>query len=317
MDPFVQLFDSAIAMTTDTQSFLNQYLHMILLSDQSPEHTINRFMVKSVTLNKHTSSTSQHEYLTFEIFDSCREVPDTYLLFLERTPSSIELDTSYFSNHADSSEILDDILGCLVDPSSSTRPPNPNESHEDLPLLDTSLSSSTSSFSRVVDAASLASTQAIHQSGNIVLKSTIVRANDQFLLGKHARATHGNGLIVRQLQPPGLTLFHLIVLAITVHNHDPLYSLLKRQCFWYANTIYDVILNTYPCITNSTEGDEMIHEVRLPPNEYLPDLAGRWMGVRVSSISATLIRLMKVKFQSSYSEELSNVCFHTYFIKST
>jgi hypothetical protein len=309
IDPFVQMFDSALTMAMDTQSFLNQYLKMILLSNRIPDHTISRFMVQSVTLNKHTSSTSQHEYLTFEISDTCQEVPNTYLLFFEREPSDIQLDTSYFTNHPDSRKVLDAIFGHLVAPSSSTLPPNPNESHEYFPLLDTS-SPSPSTCSRV----------ATHQFFNTVLKPTMVPPNNQFLVGKHARVTHRNGHIIRQLQPHGLTLFRLIVLANTVHNHDPLYSLLKCQCYWFANTIYHVISNTYSCtdiITGGEPRNEMIEEVRIPPNDYLPDLAGRWMDVRVSNVSNTLIRLVEEKFESDYDEELAKVCFHTNFIKST
>jgi hypothetical protein len=321
MDPILQMFDSVLTMTVDTQSFLEHYQQLILLSDQTPDHTINRFMVKTVTLNKHTASQSQHEYLTFEIFDACRESPDTYLLFLERTPSSIQLDTSYFSNHPDSRRILDAIVDHLVTPSWSTLPPNPNESHEDLPLLDASSSSSTPTLSRVMDAASLTSTQALHHSGNILFKSTTVRACDQFLVGQHAKNTHGNGLIVRQLQPHGLTLFHLIVLAITVHKHDPLYSLLKRQCYWYSNTIYHTISNSYSCTTTINTGvglrNETIEEIRIPLNEYLPDLAGRWMGVRVSNVSEALVLLMKEKFESDFDEALVKVCFYTNLIKFT
>jgi hypothetical protein len=77
MDPILQLFDSVLTMTVDTQSFLKHYQQLILLSDQTPDHTINLFMIKTVTLNKHTSSSSQREYLTFEIFNVCRESPDT------------------------------------------------------------------------------------------------------------------------------------------------------------------------------------------------------------------------------------------------
>jgi hypothetical protein len=169
-------------------------------------------------------------------------------------------------------------------------------------------------------AASLASTQAIPRSGNIVLKSTTVQAMDQFLVGQHARSTHGKGQIVRQLQPHGLTLFHLIILANLVHNHDPLYSLLKRQCYWFANTIFYVILNSLPCTNVINGGDpsnEMIEDARIPPNDYLPDLAGRWMGFRVMSTSKQLIELMSAKLEPKHAEELTRVGFQNILVKST
>ena len=50
-----------------------------------------------------------------------------------------------------------------------------------------------------------------------------------------------------QLEPRNLSFFHFIVLANIVHNHEPLYSLLKRRCYSFANTIYLVIENSYKC----------------------------------------------------------------------
>jgi hypothetical protein len=41
----------------------------------------------------------------------------------------------------------------------------------------------------------------MHHSGKILLKSKMVRASDQFLVGQHTRITHGNGHIVRQFSP--------------------------------------------------------------------------------------------------------------------
>jgi hypothetical protein len=189
MNLFVQLFDSALTMTMDTQSFLNQYFQLILLSDQVPDHAINRFMVKSVTLNKHTFSISQHEYLTIKISDAYQESPDTYLLFLERTPFSIQLDTSYFTTHPDSRRVFD-----AVAPSPSTLPLNPNELYEDLPLLDTS------SSSPLLPPPELWMQRRWHP-----LKPYITPAksfsnprwfppSDQFLVGQRSRITPGNAI---------------------------------------------------------------------------------------------------------------------------
>ena len=344
---YLRMIDTALSMSMDTAVFLTHYVTSLVTSSDYYAEAIQSAIVKSVTVNKHTSSTAQHEYLTFEISDANSQDPVSYLLFLERTPSNIQSDPSYFTSHPDSRLFLDTILRQLVSPSSSTQTLNPNESHENIPLLDTSSSSSstssfsraadtssspstsflsraadtsTSSFSRLMGAASLASTQAIPWSRNIVLKSTTVKAMDQFLVGQHARSTHGSGQIVRQLQPHGLTLFHLIILANIVHNHDPLYSLLKRQCYWFANTIFYVILKNFICTNVVNGGDpfnEMIEDAHIPPNDYLPDLAGRWMGFRVMSLSKQLIELVSAMFESKRAEELAKVGFQNILVKFT
>jgi len=48
---------------------------------------------------------------------------------------------------------------------------------------------------------------------------------------------------------PMVWLSFVLSFLRSLHNYDPLYLLLKRQCYWFANTIYYVISNTYSCTT--------------------------------------------------------------------
>jgi hypothetical protein len=323
-DRFLELLDSAQTITMDTELILTHFTLLVESSEQTPEHAINRFMVRSVTLHKHTSSMSEHEYLTFDIYDSCKgESSDGYDVFLERTTSGIRMDSSYFTAHPDSSTMLSAILNSLK--SSNTTAP-PDESGDTIPLIDIPSSASpvtparssspvtpARSFSRVLDAASLSSVRSIHGSAGILRGSKVISACDQFLLGRLAKQTHGNGRIIRQFEPRGLTLFHLIVLANTVHAHDPLYSLLSRQCYWFSNTIYHVISENFKRDDTPTRADvpsDEIEEVRIPPDAYLPEYAGRCMGVLVSVISEPLMYLIQNKFDADYDTEFAKVCFY-------
>ena len=114
---------------------------------------------------------------------------------------------------------------------------------------------------------------------------------------------------MRQLQPHGLSLFHLIILANTVHDHDPMYSLLKRQCYWFANTIYHVVACSYNCTIVQAGENIETEQIRIPPNMYLLDLAERWRGVKVSRVSETILELMKQKFKERLDKESAEVCF--------
>jgi hypothetical protein len=331
-DPFLQLFDSPIVM--DTQFFLTSFREKMLLSNHSPDAVIQRFKVKSLTLNKRTSSTTQHEYLSIEISDT--QSQDTYarnyIIFLERTSSDLRFDRDsedsdeYFSSHPDSAEICASISRALKDTPSfqSTLPHLTRADHIPLlPLVATSPGSLASppplqrspSLSQLLDAASFSSGQLAHGSKTILAKSTAIRAQDQFLAGENARYTHGQGQTIRQLVPHDLSLFNLVVLANVVHEHHPVYSLLRRQCYWYANTIFEVISLSNACTILGAPTLEF-DDVRIPPRLYLPDLAGRWMGLRISIVSAKIVELMKGKFEDRSARELTTVCFILHYTSS-
>jgi hypothetical protein len=82
MDPSVQFLTSPATMVTTT--FLNHYKHSILLSESALNHldmVLNRFMVTAILLNKHTALTSQHEYLSINVYDS--HFHQSHLVFLK------------------------------------------------------------------------------------------------------------------------------------------------------------------------------------------------------------------------------------------
>jgi hypothetical protein len=262
MDFFLQLIDSASDLNIDTHTFFREYVRSIVLSDDDPKESINRFLVKTITLNKDTSP-SQHEYLALEILDIKDSKPRTYPIFLEQLPSSVrhyseDKSCSYFSNHTDSHRVRE-VISCIL-ARSSTMPgtvsltdgsTSTNNPYDDIPLLPRSFSEAPppvlpkGSLTRVINAASLASVHSIHQSSIVVSRQ--YRASDQFLLGQNARASHSLGRVIRQLMPHGLTLYELIRLAKVVHDEDPVYSLLSRQCYWYANTIVEVVKKEFDC----------------------------------------------------------------------
>ena len=88
-DPFVQFFTSPVTMSTTT--FLNYYRNLILLSESAPHHldaVLNCFMVKTISLNKHMEMTSQHGFLSTDVYNvNCHE---SHLLFLEWIASAPE-----------------------------------------------------------------------------------------------------------------------------------------------------------------------------------------------------------------------------------
>ena len=103
-----------------------------------------------------------------------------------------------------------------------------------------------------------------------------------------------------------------MILANVVHDHSPLYSLLKCQCYWYSNTIFSVIANSYACEGVSVpEGYEM-DDLTIPLNSYLPHLGGTWMGVNINTISNAVVEVMKENFQKHLEAVLTEVSIFYY-----
>ena len=136
------------------------------------------------------------------------------------------------------------------------------------------------------------------------------RAGDQFVIGRPSQL-YGGGQIMRQLKPHNLTFFQLITLAETVHNHDPLYTLFRRQCYWYANTIYRVIEQSHTFserVSHEPENPEyQSSDLRIPPDIYLPPSAGRWRGLLVTAVSQDVVEVVRKKFEDCFSESVAHI----------
>lgn len=155
-DAFQQLFDNRAALTMDTASFSEHYRQLMLLLPIAPDIVASRFMVQSITLSKHMSTSSQHEYLSIDIVDT--DNSNSHLIFLKRTTSGLRfdsgLDETYFLDNPESASIYNFII-------SRALPPSPHSSSDHLIPSTLTPSDSSSSFTRFANVSSLASTGAI------------------------------------------------------------------------------------------------------------------------------------------------------------
>jgi hypothetical protein len=152
------------------------------------------------------------------------------------------------------------------------------------------------------------SAKAIHISTESTGKFKLAYAQDQFTGGKNVNDSGSVlGQIVWQIQPQSLSLFQVIILADVVHNYAPLYSLFRCQCYWFAFIICAVILKTCTC---SSIGSPDLHtedDICIPPNSYLPNLAGRWMGILVRGVEEAVLKIMIEKYNARCAEKLDEV----------
>jgi hypothetical protein len=332
-DPALQLIDHDLSY--DTNEFLSR---LISLAISSPDYNavLKRFLVLSMTLTKVLTS-SHHELLALEIMDMHNNGSPPYLMFLERTKSDKQPDpTNSFLKHPDSTTVLESIVDTLKeipttllssvpamsdseDESSLHSPPDsPHISPSD-PLLG-SLSTSSPSPSdqsnrsilrNLVDSGTLISIKAVQASAESTGKFKIACARDQFTGGKDAGiSADALGQVIWQIRPQCLTLFELAILADVVHTYAPLYSLFKRQCYWFVSIICAVILRTRTCTSVSPPGLRPSSDnICIPPNSYLPDLAGRWKGILVSRVEETVLKIMIDKFEACCAEKQTVVRF--------
>ena len=326
-DPALQLVDHSL--TYDTNTYLDK---LISLAVVSPDYKalLDRFVVMSMTLTK-TLTSPQHEFLVMMLMDTDNSGSAPYLMFLERTKSKKRPNLiGSFLNHPDNAAVIASIIDTLKELPSSllSSVPSTSDSEDESsfdadssdsprnispsdPLLRSTSSPSPSNSSllrNLIDSGTLASAKAIHILTESTGKFKLAYAQDQFTGGKNVDDSGSVlGQIIWQIQPQSLTLFQVVILANVVHNYALLYSLFRRQCYWFAFIICAVILKTCTC---SSIGSPDLHtedDICIPPNSYLPNLAGRWMGILVRGVEEAVLKIMIEKYNARCDEKLDEV----------
>ena len=306
-DTFLSIVDSNHSMST-TDFLRDVMLLAVLFPSLDPKEFLNRFMVKSITQCKVTGP--RHEFIVVQLIDTHCE-SQTHLMYLERTASDNHPPADYLKNIPDNAVILEELMDTLR--KFTPKSVSPSTSH----VIDSSDSTTASSrndpsIGSFFDNCSFLSTDASHASSQSISK--VYSADDRWTGGKQAPFYAPGALNVRQISPASLSLFDLAVLADTVHIHDSLYSIFKSHCFWFVNIICDVIEKEYDCsITSTTAARISSDDIYIPPNNFLPNLAGSWMGVQVSKVEAAVVSTMASKFQTHLEEKLEEGSFLFFF----
>ena len=117
------------------------------------------------------------------------------------------------------------------------------------------------------------------------------------------------GRVVRQIKPKDLSFYELGLIVDTVHEEAPDYHLLNNQCYWFVTTIIIIIVLLYGDTLNPVE------PTRKSPNDYLPNLAGRWKNMLIVAPEDEIIRRIVIKFMERREEAFSEVRFSLIFIQ--
>src|SRR5271170_7416030 len=288
----IELVNSESTFETDA------FLRIAMITDD-PFNFLNRFSVQQVTHCKEFPIGLQHELLIVKVVDA--SAPGSPLnLLLERTASADRLSPtpSRFTNHSDSGTVLKSIVQTLKETPPST-----------YQMIDESEPLTPSPQLPMFDAATLKAAKLF--SGSMSSPSMVYKADDRFLGSKNFKDDYAiNSRNIRQIHPTSLSIFELAVLADTVHNHDPLYSIFKSQCYWFARTICDVVAKEYRCdVVSGTQAPLTVDDVLVPRNDYLPDMSGRCSGILISGVEETVSSIIASNFKQHLRKKLDEVCF--------
>ena len=301
-DTLKGIIDSTLSL--DTTSFLRDMKLLAMVSIPDVDTVLNRFMVRSLTHCKDTEKFPAHEFIIIDIVDNSGTSNLNSFMYLERTASDRRPppDAKY-TDHPDHIAIVKRVVEAARDTLLSR--PTPPFPYESLGESESTPGPSSANVSlTLLGAAALVSTKPSQSSTPSI--SGVYITDDQFIGGQHAPSYTSSSHNIQQFLPQELSLFDLVVIADTVHTHDPIYSILGGHCYWFANLICEVVKKEYDC---SIVADNRLptDSVFIPPNEYLPDLAGTWRGLPVSTIEEEVVRVMVSKFRIHRDEQRAEV----------
>jgi hypothetical protein len=282
-DPLLQLLDSSL--TFDTGSLLHDIGLFAMVSPNSAQEVLDRFMVQGLTHCKDiqvrpwapTGTNPQHEFILVELEDTKLTSSKPLFIILERAALSASVPLQPSPAHSSIAVVMSESLL----PSDSLSPYK---------------AVATDEFE--LTPPSHASTQST---------SSVVLADDRFVgsknLGAYANST------VNQVHPQSLSLFELAVLADAIHNHNPHYSTLPHQRFWFATTLCNIVVREYDCITVTGSAPSISRDE--VGNRSIPGFKfeGRCMGVMTDRAEDAVSSAIASNFRKYLQEKENEVHF--------
>ena len=163
-----------------------------------------------------------------------------------------------------------------------------------------------------LDNLSLASTASLASS---LESSTSDIAEDLVTGAKELPSSPHHRVISKHSIPdPGqLSLLQLALMATTVHSSDRMYTLLKRQCYWYSAMLATLVSREAGCIL---EPEPPLEPGSVDEDQvcltYHGSLAGRWKTIKISEIKETMAIQIRSQYDMEWMtvfEEVSSGCY--------
>jgi hypothetical protein len=116
-----------------------------------------------------------------------------------------------------------------------------------------------------------------------------------------------------------LSLLQLSLMATVVGLQDPMYTLLKRQRYWYA-AILVALVSCEPgyildpsVATTATSTKEDVEHDDVCLHKYHPNLAGQWKVINVSQVKEGMVSEIRSQYDADWRSiegEVSSGCYH-------
>lgn len=327
---------------TDLESFVNSY-HLAAKTSDQPSSNLSRCVVKIIGLNK-AGLPVEHESFVMWVYDTVTHQEHEFIV--ERVPSdrSYTFRFSLFSHFPASQTVLDSIhkairnMRALTAQAANSLFVAIKTETETVSLLP--LTSDTETFPETETIPSQSSNSppsTISQINSLSLTDKVTstlagavataRAASQSISPQRLARDTISGcppgtLIVedciRKFSPVNLSVFDVVLLAMVVHQHAPIYGLFDNQCYMFASVMFDAIVQLYslPAAaldfehaststpTSGTPVPAPTPEVGAPKNANVvvvpsPDQAGRWSGLLIIDpiVKATIVSIVTAEFR--------------------
>jgi len=352
---FAQLISPPLCC--DVNFFVGSYFEFAMHMDAPVHFLRERFMVQHIGVLK-AGSFFRHESLVFWVRDE--ENGNRFTFLLDRSPSARRSRATFasFGGCPDSKAVLESIQRAIDNMRSNNKLANLSATmtSESIPLTSTSYESpdavpTPSTSYESSDTAPTPSTPSASYSSptpssyipplSLVDKITSSLAQAFAAASQPSQSSsesneaedkiHGIDKMdatkcIRRFPPKGLPFFDVVLLAKVVHEQAPIYSLFRNQCYWFANVIFEVIVQLYsrsasqpgpPPVPTLATGTPTDADALLLPAD-LPGEAGRCLGILISDpvVRQTIVTIVSRKFEEVLSSYISAVIFHCSSIPS-
>lgn len=323
------IFNPKLCQDTSLFLFLFEKWAPDSLPSETSNHTdspniLERFDVVSIRHSK-VQHSAEHEFLVIETSDRDHPDSETTFFILERTVTNDEQVTESERRKLPVriSKALAGTLGSVLASSESNivtsmeegaaRPKPSGSSSLSFSFDGLSITEITNristlfpfSFDRlsVTDLVTIISTQALHSLDKI----PIYEATDRWLGGAYASSKEWHGECVGNFKPNDLSLFQLAILAQEAHKLHPNYTLLKRQCYFYANLVYTAAETHFGVRpsrnADATAQDEFIYKI----DSHLENKDGRIGGYKVNIINQQDVDDLIKSYKAAHTRILSDI----------
>lgn len=333
-------------LSANTDAFLSVYREGVSRSPQ-PVTALTRFLVESLVIDK-DEEFYEHELIAAKVDDV--QTQNQYDFFIERNGTQPQILSQPMGSHTAVAPIASaSAVGST--PLASTSPISANSvvqevenltsrqlqqaapsaelypllpMNETLPSADHPLPSISTLQSKAPPSQhsyynkfTLASAKTVHLS----VKSKGCIAEDRILgrgnfvtdprkvdgVWESGTPVRGIGRVVHQIAPKDpLPFYELGILVDVVHNEALKYHVLSGQCYWFATTICLIVVLLYGDKLNSKNTNTKT------PNEYLPNLAGRWKNMLIVAPEDEAIRRIITEFTIRQEKAFSEVSFRQF-----